>query len=80
MRAVKNKVSIFLLGVRERSLYEVSLRGNVHPGVFLSSPQCLITGPAEPAIGLWVATLRSQKYPVTAALQRASLGTFRPLC
>lgn len=66
----KNKVSIFFLGVGERSSYKALFSENVHTGVSLSCPQGLIT---DPPVGLWVAVLRSQEYSVTAALQHASL-------
>lgn len=46
MKAAKNRVSIFILGVGERSTYDVFLSENVHTGVSFSSPRCLITDPA----------------------------------
>lgn len=75
MKAAKNRVSIFSPGVGEKSTCGVFLSENVHTGVSFSSPQCLIT---DPAVGLWVSALRSQKHPVAAAPQHTSLGTFRP--
>lgn len=48
----KNKVSIFFLGVGERSSQKAFLSENVHTGVSLSSPQRLIT---DPPAGLWAA-------------------------
>lgn len=48
----KNKVSIFFLGVGERSSQKAFLSENVHTGVSLSNPQRLIT---DPPAGLWAA-------------------------